>query len=160
MIDTTYAILNQRPKAFDSICMSIATNPDFSRMMHSSVLVSARVKRVVRRGFIGEDARARQNSLLDKRDERVGFGVRNYFGDNRTFPLKHPGHDGFARSAATLNLSRSNVLVHVLCLAAEETLVGLNLATKRSAILFKHLANLFEHAPRGFVGNARLALKL
>src|SRR6266566_2168942 len=148
MIDAAYTVLYERPEAFDSICMSIATHPNPSGVMHSFMLIAARVKRIVRRGFIGENARARQYPLLNKRDERFGFGVRNHSSNDRTFPLKHPRHDGFAGRAATLNATRSNVLVHVLCFTAKKTFVGLNLATKRSAILFKHLANLFEHAPR------------
>src|SRR5438132_14219823 len=101
--------------------MSIATNPNLSRMMYSPMFIAACGKRVIRRGFIGENACARQYSLLDKRDERVGFSVRNHFGNNRAFALKHSGDDGFANRAASLNPSRSNVLVHVLGFAAKKT---------------------------------------
>ncbi len=75
MVDAAYAILDERPKAFDSICMSIAANPNLSRVMDSLMLVSRRAKLVIRRRFIGKNHRAWQNSFLNKRNERSGFGV-------------------------------------------------------------------------------------
>src|SRR5260370_39172675 len=133
--------------------MSIATNQNLSRMISSPVLIAARGKRVIGWSFIGENACARQYPLLDKRDECFGFGVRNHFSDYRTLSLKHSGDDGFANGTPSLNPSRSNVLVHVLGFAAKETFVGFTFAAKRIMIFFEHLANLFEHPPRGFVGN-------
>ena len=140
--------------------MSIATNPNLSGMMNAPMLVSRRAKAVVGGPFIGIDHRAWQYSFFDERNERVGFCVRYDLGNYRALSLNHASDNRFANSAATLNLSRSNVLVHVLRLAAKETFVGLDFTAKRIVIFFQHLANLFEHAPRGFVGDARLALKL
>jgi len=140
--------------------MSIATNPNLSGVMNAPMLVSRRAKVIVGRPFVRVDHRARQYSFFDERNERVGFCVRYDFGDDRTLSLKYTRDGHFADRATALNLSRSNVLVHVLRLAAKETFVGLDAARKRIAIFFQHLANLFEHAPRCFVRDPGFALKL
>src|SRR6266436_5487125 len=160
MVDAANSIFDKRPKPFDSICMSIATNPNLSGMMNAPMLVSRYAKVIVGGPLVSEDHRAWQNSFLDKRNERSGFSIGDDFGDHRALSSKHTRDCYLADRPATLNLLFAFPLVHVLGLAAKKTFIGFNATRKRIVILFQHLANLLEHAPRGFVGDSGFTLKL
>src|SRR5260370_41977512 len=99
--------------------MSIAAYPDLSRMMHSPVLIAARVKRIVGWQFVGVDHRAWQDPCFDERNKSIGLCVRDYLSNDRALSLEHTRDDSLTNRSATLNLPRANVFVHVLRLTTK-----------------------------------------
>lgn len=128
--------------------------------MNAPMLVSTTGTRIVRVQFVGIDRRARQYSRFNERNERSGLGVLYDLSRDFALPLQNACDNGFTARATACNPSRSNMLVHVLSLAAKIAFVSLDFAAKRIVIFLQHRTDLFEHAPRGFIGHACFALKL
>src|ERR1043165_1741136 len=140
--------------------MGIALDVDVSRMMYAIMSVALALKLIVRLPLVCEYHRRGQHSFLKERNQGVLITVGNHLRDDRALSLKHARNRSFANRAASLNLALAYVLMHVLCLAAEKALVGFYLSAKWIAIFIKHHSDLFEHAPRGFVGHTCFTHKL
>src|SRR5207302_1250776 len=123
------------------------------RVMDAAMIVTKRVEATIGRMFIGVNDSARQHPLLNERLKRICVDVRNHSRDNMALTLYRSSHDGFVFAGCAAFFPASAITANI-------GFVNLNTTAQWFVVLFKHLANLFEHAPRGFVGDSGFALKL
>src|SRR5262245_21845078 len=133
--------------------MTVANDINLLGMMNPAVIVTERVKATIGRMFISVDNRARQHAFLNERLQSLGKHVGNYLGNYVAPTLHRSSHDGLMLACSTAFLSAASVATNV-------GFVNLNTPTQRLPLLCEHGANLFEHAPSGLVGDAKLSLKL
>lgn len=84
MIDTRYATLDQRPKAFDVIGMNIPTSIDFEMMLNPKVLVANSRHMVVAGKFIGKESSVTLNIMSHEWDKSMTSDIRDNVSDNLT----------------------------------------------------------------------------
>src|ERR1043166_8922511 len=129
--------------------MRIANNPNLRRMMNPAMIVTVSGQASVSAPLVSKYRGLWQYLFMNKRNDVGNCVVRNNLCDYR---------------AATLNRAHNTSLIVVLLSHAAATahkgFVYFNATAKRVAILFKHGANLFEHAPRGFIGHSGFPLQL
>lgn len=152
VINALDAILYQRPKTVDGVCVAIAHYVDVVLVKDFLVTVSHLVKRVVNSVLIGINLRALLDFVLDDREKRSAFGVWNGVGfDLPVVSTGYPNNRRFVRrSASALPASRS----------AEVRLVNLDLARHWVNIFGQHRANFLAHSPGRLVGNAGFPFNL
>ena len=157
--------LDERPKAFDGIGVSIAHHIDFCAVMNALVMVTLAelFDASVGSEFIGVDRRLWQDVLTHHAHQGLGLYVTRGLCDYAAFAL-HDSNDGRllwiirARAASGALDARLAALpktwtpteigfIHLDC--------GLDLE-----VLRQKRADLLEHAPRGFVSDAGFALDL
>src|SRR5436309_14764906 len=126
MIRTNDGSLEQRPYVFHCVRVNVAAHPFFSRvidclMFRVRIAASVIGRKVVshnRRGFIGK-------FRGDESLERFAVAIDSSIKSNFAAALDSSENHCLVSAAATMNLSCSNVLVHVLRFAAYERLVQL-----------------------------------
>src|SRR5882672_1959610 len=162
MIDAAKTILNEAPEAFDCVRMNLANNVDFRAVIDAvmTVLVSVPSKIVIYAIVVGEHRALRKNSFLDDRHNRVLLGIQRGVGANSALAFDYSNYRCLGIGIEGSRASRMAALP-----SANVGLVNLDrlpaLTAERGCVLIiQHRANLFEHAPRGFVGDASLPLNL
>src|SRR5947209_2239263 len=124
--------------------MLIANDINLLRVMNPAMIVSQRIEATIRRVLICVNDRAWQYSFLNERLKSVGVDVRNNFGDHVALTLNRASNDSLMLASAASLAASAPVATHV-------GLVNLYATAQWFVILRQHLANLFEHSPRGFV---------
>lgn len=153
MIHTAQTVFDQRPESLNAIRVLVANDINLLRVMNAPMIVTKRIEATIRRMLVRVHDRAWQHSFLNERLKGVGVHVRNNSGDHVALTLNGSGNDGLVFASATSLPTAASVTANV-------SLVNLYATAQRFVIFSQHLTNLLEHAPRGFVGNARLALNL
>ncbi len=154
MMYTANGILDLRPKAFDAVCVGIATYKHAFAVRYAQVIESALCKPVVHRIFIGVDRRIKRNSIVNEGYHGAGLRVWHDFGLHFPCALNSTHNRGFtSRTTSTLTLAN----------AADIGFVNFNIAaiaTLSIAALIQATTNHFKHAPCSLVGYAKFAFKL
>src|SRR5680860_1856389 len=131
------------------------------RMINDFVSVPTS-KAVVGHQGVGIKSGASLDMLLYLRMQRVLFAIRNYLSAHLSAALKNAHNGCLVFTAGASDTTLLNVNVHVAGFAADEGLVGLNLA----AHLFLERAGLhrksdpMNHEPCSFLRNADAAMNL
>src|SRR5438067_1592154 len=129
--------------------MRIANNPNPRSMVNPAMIVAVSGQTFVGLPFVSKHRGLWQYFFVNEGHHVWNGAIRHYLSDNRS---------------ATFNGSDYTSLVVVLlshaAATAHKSFVNLNATAKRVAILFKHGANLLEHAPRGFVGHSGFPFQL
>jgi hypothetical protein len=160
MIDAPQAVLEQAPKPFDSVRMNLADYVNLGRVIDSLVVIGTSrhvLNSMVGVQFVRKYRALGENVFTNHSEKRRAFHVIGNQGLDSAFPLDDPDHGSL--NLVSCHRSASSALAS----SAHVGFVNLDALTStayRSAILFLHGATLFEHAPRGFVGDARLPLNL
>ena len=152
MINAFDAILYQRPKTVDGVCMAVAHHVDVVRVKDFFVTITHFAKSVVDWIFVRIKFRAFIDFILNNREKRLALGIRNSVRfDLPVFPSGNSYNGSFIRRAASaFSASRPT----------EVRLVNFDFPIHRVNIFGKHLADFLAHSPSRFVGNASLALDL
>jgi hypothetical protein len=160
VIDASNAVLGQAPESLDRVRMRVARDVNLRRVVDALVLVSHPFERVVGRVFVGKDRAFWHRALDDVRHQGCALGVWDNLGNDSAFALDHTENRSLADSTSAEMLLFARVLVFLQ--AAERAFVHFDLAGQLRAVIafIEHRANLFEHAPRAFVGDAKFTLKL
>lgn len=161
VVDPANSSFHQAPKSFDSLSVNVSGDIDFRAVTDALVDVAVFFQSIIRNVIVGENGAARKDIFL--RQSVKGFTLRvvSYASDHaaralRSAALDH-SDDGYLMalerwpSLSALSPSLSAV-VHLIHLHRR--------ALQLHIALRKQRANLPENAPRGFVGNASLALNL
>ena len=140
------------PEAFQAVHMHVATRPFLNVMVDRLVTVSEIGKRLVALQAVRADPRTLGDVPVDFGENVLGFPTRDDLGVDLAASLKDAKDHGLARAAT--------ILAPAL-LAADERLVGLDVARQRRlAVHQSHvLPDLVPHAERRGVGDAQLALQ-
>ena len=154
MIDATDTALDQGPESLNRVRMYVPIYVHPLTMVDAMVCVTPRVKPVVGLEIIGKDHRSRQYVFLDKSAQCVSFNIGGDECANLSLALNHANDGSLVGSASACSLGAAPVvrLIH-FDLAVES-------AQRAALVVIQHRTNLFEHAPRGFVGDASLPLDL
>jgi len=161
VINAFDSILDQRPEPFDSLGVHIASDVDFLAMTDAPMVVVVRGSgESVIDGVVIREHKVRwQDVLFNQPLHRIFLHIGSHESADAAFTLNNSDHGRFSflvrrASAALHSLFAAKVhFVHFDRLLASAQL--------RSVFGFiQHGANLLEHAPRGFVGHASLALNL
>lgn len=159
MIDATNSVLGQVPEPLDCVYVRIARDVNLGRVMNTLVLITHSFEWIVASPFIGKNRALGHRALDDMRHERSAGGARNDFRDDAAFALHHSEGESLASHASTLMLAFAGVFVFLQ--TAERTLIHFDLARKLGTVIFvQKRSDLLEHAPRAFVSNTDLPLKL
>lgn len=154
MINATNAALDEAPEALNGVRVNVSNNVDLLAVVDPVVGVSASTQAVVGTEVIGKDNGLWENVFLDESIQGVGFNVGGDNCSNLSLSLNHTNDRSFVSSAPARSLGSASVV----------SLIHFDFAikaTNRAAlIVVQHRANLLEHAPCSFVGDARLALNL
>ena|ERR1039458_1449337 len=154
MIDAANPSLNQRPEAFDGVRVNFADHVNALAVIDSFVSVSASIKPIVGAERISEHNRLREYVFLDESAQRVGFNIGSDERPNLSFALDHADNRSLFSSPSACPLGTASVIGLIHFDFAIES------ANRPALFVGQHGANLLEHAPRGFVGDASLALNL
>ena len=154
MIDATNSGFHERPEAFNCVRVNLADHVDALAMIDSLMLVSASVKPVVGAEGIGKHSGLREHMFFDESTQGVGFNIGCDEGPNLPFTLDHTDYRSFLGSASACSFGTAPVIRFVHFDLATES------ANRPALFVTKHGADLFEHAPRRFIGDASLALNL
>ena len=151
MIDTGYATLNQRPKAFNTVGVNIPVDIDFGMMVNPLMPVTHSGHSVVGGELISiEDGLARY-LLVNKGNDGVALNIGGNLGNNLSASLDSADDFRFPLCATpTLALALTTYI----------SFVNLYLTIEVSNILTKQGSNLVEHAPSCFISNTHLSLDL
>ena len=153
MVDAAQTVFDQRPEPFNGVCMLVANDINLLRVMNATVIVTKRIKPTIRCVLIGVNDGARQYSFLHEWLKRAGEDVGDHSGNDMALTINRSGYDGFVFTGRAAFLPASAITANI-------SFVNFNAPAQWFVILFEHLANLFEHAPRGFVSNSGFAFKL
>ena len=154
MIDATDPALYEAPESFNGVRMNVSGHINFLAVVDSLVRVAASANAVVGAEVIGEYHRSWEHVFFDESSQRVGFYVSGDESSNLSLALNHANDGSLIGSASAPPFAPASVvrLVH-LHFAAKS-------ANRPTLLIGQHGANLLEHAPRRFVGDASLALDL
>lgn len=133
--------------------MPITYDVNLLRVMNPAMIVTKLIETPIRCMFIRVHDGTRQHSFLHEWFECACKDVRDHSSDDIALPLYRASNNGFMFAGRTAFLPSASIPANV-------SFVNFNLSAQWFAFFRKHLANLFEHAPRGFVANARFAFKL
>lgn len=158
MIDTGNATLDQRPKAVDGVGVNIAANVNLGGMVDLLMLKPIHFERSVSAHVVSNNRCVGTDMLFDRGNENGVIGIEDGHSDHVPLPFDHAKNGGFTGCATTAKFG-SFVSVHVLSLATYVGFIGFNFAGKHIRVFTKQTANLLEHSPSCFVGNAGTSLK-
>src|SRR5579872_803987 len=159
MVDATYSALHERPKTLNRVGVNVPHHPHLGTMADPLVLLHADSDTIIddilirKDRTLGKDVLAHQSENALRRDIGSGHG----FDSPNTFlrrPLDDSNHRSLllvaAHGSSSVPLAGSTV-VH---------LIHFDRSAQRCAVILEKGANLVEHAPRGFVGDASFAFDL
>src|ERR1019366_6796404 len=150
----------EHPKSLNGVCVAVSRNVDALAVIDSLMRVAASVKPLIGAIVICKDNGFRQDVLFNKPSERVRLRVRSNESANFAFALNHSHHSnlcGILGRRATA-LSAAHVLRPEIAFVHFDSAV--ESANRPRTFGIQHGANLFEHAPRGFVGDSGFAFDL
>ena len=163
MINTANPVLNEAPEAFDGVRVDFAHHVDFFTVINPAmvVLVDMPIHHIVRRKVVGKDCALGEDMLFHQAKHRRAFYVGSDNGSDAALAFHHADD----RSFFVLKVATHRASDRAFAPSPYVHLVHLNTGTilpaqRRSLLIVQHRANLSEHAPRGFVGDSRLALNL
>lgn len=147
--------LKLRPETLDRVdCRAGRADIFLAHVVHRLVPVAQGAKRAVAHVFVGMDLAIRFHVSADDRHNRRAAAVRDNLGHDLAAMFQHPENDSLAAPAH----AASGV-------ASDERFIDLDALERPAhrivAINRAHVfADLVAHAPRSFVGHAKLALDL
>jgi hypothetical protein len=154
MVHAADSALHSAPKAFDCVGVNITRNIDFGGVSDALVSVPKMLKAIVPNMFIGEYDAFWQDEFTGHFAKSLLLDIRRNASHNAAdalfiAALDHAdnGHHVFAPEVST-----SSTTV--------EGFIHLDRRALQLQTFSQEQANLLEHAPRGFVGNASFALNL
>jgi len=161
VINALDSVLDQTPESFDGLSMGITSHIDFLAVANAPMVVIVRRsgEAVIRRIIIGKNQIGWQDVLFNQPMQRALSDIGCNECANAPLALDESDHGRFSflvrRASAALH-SLATAKVHFI------NLDGLLASAQLRRVLrfVQHGANLLEHAPRSFIGNARLALDL
>ena len=155
------SVLDQRPKPFDGLRMNVASNIDFLAVPDAAmvVVVWGSGQSIVSRIVIRKNEIRWQDMLFNQAMQSVLLDIGSYECANAALALDNSDHwrlSFLVRCASSALHSLLTAKIHFV------NLYGLLAATEFRSVLgfVQHGANLLEHPPCGFVGNARFPLNL
>ncbi len=151
MIDARYSTLDQRPEAFNAVSMDIATHILFVMVANSEMLVANPRHCVVGRELIGKEGSVPVNIMDCERNNGMSLNIVNHLSHNLAVPLG---------SAYNLRLALSATPTLATPHTTNIGLIYFNFSCKMLEIVVKKCADLLEHSPCGFVGNASFSFNL
>ncbi len=142
--------LKLTPKAFDGICV----NHPIDVLLHAVIDGAMKIAHLEETALVAlplvrVDGRLRFNVVADERKDGMNVAASECLRADTALTLNRSNNGRFIVSAEVAGL-----------LAADKRLIDFHGVLKRGFGLFKQLANLAGHAPRCFVGDARLPLNL
>src|SRR5260221_6392756 len=154
MMYTANGILDLRPKAFDAVCVGVATYKYTFTVRYTQMIKTALCQSVVYRIFVRVDRRIKRNGVVNEGHPCAGLRIWHTFCLDTTFALD-----------STYNWCFSSSTTPALTLAdtSNVSLVNFNvttIATKRIAAFIQTATDHLKHTPRRLVGNTKFALKL
>lgn len=165
MVNATNAALDKRPEAFDAIGVDVAHHIYLGAVVNPLMLVAQPhlADPLVGIVLVGVDRALWRDMLSNHAQQFFGTQLPRGVGDDAAFSLNKSDDRSLLEIirtwAARLALVPRRAL-SALPPATEIGFVHLNLAAQRGRFLLEKLTNLFEHAPRGFVGDASFPLYL
>ena len=161
MVHAANSAFDEAPKSLNAIRMDVAHHVHLGRVvdspMNQASVASIRTPDVtdtlVGSPFVRIDRAIRQDVFADHGDKSRARGIRSGLGDNPAPPFAESDNGSFNFVAAK-RTART-----FLAASAKIGFVNLDV-TAQLALLGEQRANLFEHAPCGLVGDARLAFNL
>jgi hypothetical protein len=147
-----HAALNQRPKAFDGVCVDCADNVIALSVIDGDVLRKFLIQMLVANPLIGhEQADFVRDGFMHKAFQRDGAHVFNDAGNHVALAANSTSDHGFARSGPASAVTTASVM-SVFGFPANESLVNLDNAAKLFNVAFRERsANAMAHVPSGFV---------
>jgi len=157
MINATDPAFHQAPESFHGIRVDIADDIDLLIMLNPTVPVSrAHVAHsVVHVPLIGEHGRFRHDVFLDNRKQGRTLNVLSCESLDPALTLRDAEDRSFGLHLPSASLLADTSEVGLIHLHARTAFPA-----KRPGIIGQHRANLFEHAPRGFICHSGFALNL
>ena len=162
MIRTDDGSLEQRPHVFHCVRVNVTAHPFFSRVIDCLVSRIRIARTIVGREVVRHD-RGRFISKLrcDESLESFAVTIDRCIKSNLAATFNSSENHCLVSTAATVNLSRSNVLVHVLGLAANKRFVDFtDTAKKRTVGILDRFSDTMAEIPGGLVRYAKGALEL
>lgn len=146
------AALNERPKAFNRLCVDGADNVLMRAMVNCLVRISFLGKACVARSFVSaKQADLVRHGFIDEAGKGFAFNVLNDTSNDIALATNRANDD---RLIVSFALSATGALVPMLVrgVAANERFVNLNNTAKLSNVLFvKGDSDLVAHKPSGLV---------
>jgi hypothetical protein len=159
VIDARNTALHERSEALNRVRVDIPAHVDLCRMMNAPVTEPHVSQRIIEPSFIGKDRGRGHAATHDMRQNvRRLRRRRDDFRDNPTAAFNHPENGSFAFPSRGASQALRETLVAVF--AAEIRFVKLDFARQLAAIIGQRITKTIENAPRGFIGDAKLAPKL
>ena len=152
VVDASDSTLNSAPESLDGVGVNVARNVHVLTVANAPMGVSEIRQPVIRNVVVSKNDAARQHILFDQTVKSFLFGVRSYTCHNAATALYHTDNRYLvASNGRTPVATPFSAVIH---------LIYFNRRSLQLQILRKKLADLLEHAPRSFVGNACLTLNL
>jgi len=157
-----YAALEDRPEAFDGLCVDRANDILPSRMVNSRVWVIL-IERIVAWILIrAKQADPVRHRFADERSEGSGIHVRDYPCDHIALAANRADDWSFAGTDATCSAAAAPFIqMPVLCQAAHESFIDLDNSAEFINVLHESGSDLMAHEPSGPVrSEAHIAIYL
>src|SRR6266404_2643105 len=162
MIRADDRTLEQRPDAFHRVRVNVAAYPFLSGVIHGLMKRVRIAASLIRGAIIGHNSGCFIGDLRsDEGPQGFATGSQAAIESDLSAALDCAEYHSLAARSASLNLSRSNVLVHVLGFAANVCFVYFDKPTqKRCVSILDRFTDAMAEVPRCFVSNAKSALQL
>src|SRR5579885_2627402 len=161
VVDAADSPLHETPESLNRLSVDGPGDIDSRSMVDAPMSVSVSLQPIVADVFIGIDGAGGQDIFLRKTVQSFASGVGSHTSNDaanatRPIPLDHSHHRNFVAA-----LRRTTLTALTTPFAAVVHLIHLHRRTLQLLpLLGEQGANLTEHAPRGFVGDASLPLNL